>query len=72
MDIENELFIKCVKTAKENGAADRESWDGVADELVERLREEGVIDEDEDMESLKEDLRTRYPEYEEMVDREGF
>lgn len=72
MDDINELFSEAKKRAKANGVADQEAWDGIIDEVVEEFRTNGNIDDDEDTETLEEELRARFGEYEESVKEEGF
>ncbi len=72
MDNTNELYSVAMARAKDNGVADQEAWDGIVDEVVEQYRTSGRIDDDEDIDALIEELRARFPEYEESVREEGF
>lgn len=67
----NELYAEIVKLARANGAVDQEAWDGLVDEVVEQFRTDGQIHDDEDTDALEEDLRARFPEYDELVREEG-
>jgi len=69
----NQLYREITKRAKLNGVVDQEGWDGIVDEVVEQYRTtEGEIDDDEDTQGMEEDLRARFPEYEEVIRTDGF
>ena len=69
----NQLYREITKRAKLNGVVDQEGWDGIVDEVVEQYRTtEGEIDTDEDTQGMEEDLRARFPEYEEVIREDGF
>ncbi len=69
----NRLYNEIVRRSKANGVTDQEGWDGIVDEVIEQYRTtEGQIHDDEPTEGMEEDLRARFPEYEEVIRREGF
>lgn len=69
----NQLYREISKRAKGNGVTDQEGWDGIVDEVIEQFRTtEGQIHDDEETEGMEEDLRARFPEYEEVMRQEGF
>jgi hypothetical protein len=68
----NQLYREITKRAKANGVVDQEGWDGIVDEVVEQFRTDGEIHDDEETGGMEEDLRARFPEYEEVIRGEGF
>lgn len=69
----NQLYREISARAKANGVTDQEGWDGIVDEVIEQFRTtEGLIHDDEPTEGMEEDLRARFPEYEEVMRQEGF
>lgn len=71
MEDMSELYAEITVRAKENGAVDQESWDSLVDEVVEEFRTNGRIHDDEDTDTMIEDLHHRFGEYEELIRQEG-
>jgi hypothetical protein len=68
----NRLYKEITERAKMNGVVDQEGWDGIVDEVVEQFRTDGEIHDDEETRGIEDDLRARFPEYEEVIREEGF
>jgi hypothetical protein len=68
----NRLYNQIVARAKANGVVSQEAWDGIVDEVVEEFRTMGNTHDDEETEGMEEDLRSRFPEYEELINERGF
>ncbi len=72
MEDTNKLYREVAERAKANGVTNQEAWDGIVDEIVEEYISEGGISPEEDTNEIVEELRVRYPEFEEQVNQEGF
>ena len=58
-----ELFVEAKEKATAEGAMEREEWDQIVEELLEDKRQFQEMDDDEDMESIKESLQARFDDF---------
>lgn len=60
-------FRSIVSRMINEGVFVRESYDDLVEEVIEEMRENGEIDEDDDTQNYIEELRARWPEAEAMI-----
>ncbi len=62
-----ELFEEVVERGLAEGAADREAYEGIVDDVLEQHREWMELHDDQNLEEKEEDLKSRWPEYEQRL-----
>lgn len=60
---EEELFETVVEEGIIQGVADQPAYFDLIDEIIEDLRREGELDDDQNLEAHAEHLKARFPEY---------
>ena len=61
---EEQFFNQIKNRARAEGIASGEEWNDIVEEMINERLNVGEFDKDEDLEGLKEALKTRYEEYE--------
>jgi hypothetical protein len=61
---EEQFFNQIKNRAKGEGVSSSEEWNDIVEEMINERLGVGEFDKDEDLEGLKEALKTRYEEYE--------
>ena len=61
---EEQFFNQIKNRARGEGIASREEWDDIVEEMINERLNVGEFDKNEDLEGLKEALKTRHEEYE--------
>ena len=66
MDIE-EMFFELRGMAEDEGAYNQEEWNSLVDGVLEDRKEKGNLDEDDDIEGIRQILEARFEQFEESI-----
>ncbi len=58
-----DLFAECVELAREQGIADKESWETLVEEVISAHLDLGELNLDQDLEGARAELTARWDEY---------